>query len=104
MTVKYETISHKESFHEDHWSIKILEGKYAGVIYQYDTIEVGEETEDGGAKLKFNYIVVLNENKLELDNNEFITIMGDILLEFLQEYVGNLDEQDGNGGAEAPTE
>jgi len=104
MTVSYETLNHEASFHDDHWSIRIKEGKYSDVVYQYDTIEVGEETEDGNARLKFNYIVVENPNELELDNNEFIAIMGDILVEFIEEYVGNLDEQNGTGGAEAPTE
>jgi len=104
-TIQYEIIEHPKAFHDEHWCIRIAEGEYEGVVYQYDTIEMKiEETEEGDAVIKFDYIKVDNPNDLDLDSNEFVTIIGDILTEFLQRYLEETDEQHGTGGAEAPVE
>lgn len=102
---QYEIIEHPKALHEEHWCIKITEGEYEGVVYQYDTIDMKiEETEEGDAVIKFEYLKVENPNDLDLDSNEFITIIGDILTEFLQRYLEEADEQRGTDGAEAPVE
>lgn len=103
--IQYEIIEHPKALHEEHWCIKILEGEYEGVVYQYDTINMKiEETEDDEAVIKFEYIKVDNPNDLDLDSNEFVTIIGDILTEFLQRYLEETDEQHRTSGVETPIE
>ena len=64
--------------------IQILQGEFAGVVYHYGKARVQEAGEF--AKLQFGYTLVHSgEHDIdELQNNEeFVTIMGDILTEIL---------------------
>lgn len=92
MTVKYSMIDSDDAFHEEHWVLKIEEGKFSGVEFQYDTVNMidGEEP-----VLSFNWITLNNPTDHELTDEDFGTIIGDILVELISEHLENLDE-DGN--------
>jgi hypothetical protein len=103
MTVKYDLIEHDNSFHENHWAIKIAEGDYEGVTYQYDTVSINEE--EGDVVLSFNTITLDNPKELDLTNDEFENIIGDILTSVIEEQLEQLnDGKDGTGDTEASAE
>jgi hypothetical protein len=61
--------------------IKILKGKYEGIIYQYGKVSVIEEEEP--PRIQFDYFIESEGNfSLEVLKNDkkFITLMGDILV------------------------
>lgn len=64
--------------------IELLTGEYAGVVYHYGKVRVKEQGEMG--VLEFGYTIV-NPGKHDIDllqkQEEFVTIMGDILTEIL---------------------
>ena len=78
---------------DDFTCIKLLEGKYKGIIYKYGKVGVhpeAEEDEQGRLPLAFDYTVVRNPNDLDLlDNQAFIDYIGDILIELLDEQLKN---------------
>ena len=103
MTVKYELIEHENSFHENHWAVKINEGEYEGVAYQYDTVSINEE--EGDVVLSFNTITLANPNELDLKSDKFESIIGDILVGIIEEQLEQMtDGEDGTGSTETPTE
>lgn len=66
--------------------IGILKGKYAGVVYQYGRAKIVEE--GSFARLAFDYTIInsslFDTNDLQNDE-EFVTMIGDILTEILLE-------------------
>jgi len=64
--------------------IMVLKGEYAGVVYHYGKVRVKEQGEF--ATLEFGFTLV-NSGKHDIDllqkDEEFVTIMGDILSEIL---------------------
>lgn len=102
MPLKYQLIEHENSFHENHWAVRIEEGEYEGVAYQYDTVSINEE--EGDVVLSFNTITLENPKELDLTSDEFENIIGDILTSVIEEQLENLNGEDGTGGTETPTE
>ena len=75
---------------DDFSCIKLTEGKYRGVIYHYGKVEFGkDENPDGTLPMKFDFTVKLNptEEKLDVDNKEFVDYIGDLLIELLDEKI-----------------
>ena len=75
---------------DDFSCIKLTEGKYRGVIYHYGKVSFGkDENPDGTLPMKFDFTVRLNptEEKLDIDNNEFVDYIGDLLIELLDEKI-----------------
>lgn len=97
---KFEVVQHENAFHEDLMCIKITEGEYEGVVFQYDNIRL-EEDKDDEASISFNFITIENENELDLTAKPFIDILGEIMNELLRSFVENANRTD---GAEAPSE
>jgi hypothetical protein len=64
--------------------IMVLKGEYAGIVYHYGKVRVKEQGEF--ATLEFGFTLV-NSGKHDIDllqkDEEFVTIMGDILSEIL---------------------
>ena len=103
MPVKYQLIEHENSFHENHWAIRIEDGDYEGVMYQYDTVSINEE--EGDVVLSFNTITLENPNELDLTTSEFETILGDILTKVIEEQLEQMqNDEDGTGNTEASAE
>ena len=84
---------------EDLARIKLIGGKWDGLIYKYDTVSFLEQ-EDGDAILKFDYEVtftpegVNTDSLTENDQKVLEDLLGDILVEIVTEASGNEDRAD----------
>tara|TARA_R100000742_G_C4276074_1_gene96917 strand:- start:226 stop:531 length:306 start_codon:yes stop_codon:yes gene_type:complete len=58
---------------------KIEEGKYKGVIYTYGKVSFIEDKKSDKLRMKFDYDVHENPEKLNTDSGDFIDVIGDIL-------------------------
>ena len=72
----------------DNMAIMMEEGKYKGVAWGYTKINL-PKTEDGRAVLSFEF-EILDNAKLafeDIDEEEFMTLMGDILADQIDEQL-----------------
>ena len=69
---------------EDMQCIGIKKGKYHGVVYKYGAIALGEENGNGDLPFKFEYDI-LDNNMIPREefNDEFFTLIGDILVDII---------------------
>ena len=76
---------------QDQTLIGIKEGKFAGVVYKYGKVSFGEkEDENGNLPMRFQYdIVDNNEIPREQFGEDFFTLIGDILVEVIEEQANN---------------
>jgi hypothetical protein len=76
---------------DDFTCIKLLEGKYKGIIYKYGKVGFAkEEKPDGSLPMKFDYDIIFNPHEeSSIDKQEFIDYIGDILIEQLEKQVNN---------------
>ena len=84
-----ETVKHSSVVREGDDSklnaIRIEEGKFKGLIYFYEDVMMGEETEKGGMNLHFTLKPAQWKNNNHLTNEkEFHQIAGDILVSCLE--------------------
>jgi len=73
---------------EDQTCIGIKGGTFAGVVYKYGEISLGEETDDGKMPFKFKFDILDNNglSRPQFDaNDEWITLIGDILIDIIDE-------------------
>ena len=72
---------------DDFTCIKLLQGKYKGIIYKYGKVGFAKEEDDkGNLPMKFDYDIIFNPHEeTSIDKQEFIDYIGDILLELLEE-------------------
>ena len=71
---------------DDFTCIKIVDGKFENVIYKYGKVGFArDENPDGTLPMKFDYDILSNPNKADIDSKEFIDYIGDMLVEFLDE-------------------
>tara|TARA_A100001515_G_C4424387_1_gene161510 strand:- start:34 stop:339 length:306 start_codon:yes stop_codon:yes gene_type:complete len=63
-------------------------GKYHGVVYKYGKVGFGEENPDGTKPLRFEYNIVDNNGiPREQFGEEFFKLIGDILVEVMEEQI-----------------
>ena len=75
---------------DDFTCIKLLEGKYKGIIYKYGKVGFAkEEKPDGTLPMKFDYDIIFNPHEKDIDKQEFIDYIGDILIEQLERQLNN---------------
>ena len=75
---------------DDFSCIKILEGKYEGLIYKYNNVKLSQtENADGELPLKFTYDIMANPNKEDIKSTDFRNYIGDILVEVMEEQLKN---------------
>ena len=75
---------------DDFTCIKLLEGKYKGIIYKYGKVGFAkEERPDGTLPMKFDYDIIFNPHETNIDKQDFIDYIGDILIEQLEKQVNN---------------
>ena len=76
-----------ESGSQDQTCIGIKTGKFAGVVYKYGKVSFGkEEDENGNLPMQFQYDIVDNNGiPREQFNDEFFNLIGDILVEVMEE-------------------
>ena len=73
---------------DDFTCIKIVEGKFENVIYKYGKVGFAkDENPDGTLPMKFDYDILSNPNKADIDSKEFIDYIGDILMEQLEKQI-----------------
>jgi len=85
------TFSYIESpAHPDQTCIGINTGKFAGVVYKYGSITPIEE--NGGLTMQFEFDILEN-NSIPRDefDDEFFKLIGDILMEILDEKLNDYD-------------
>jgi len=93
---EFELIDHQDG-DNDHWCIKIKDGEYKGLIYQYQTVSINEHDSGDGAVLSFKTAVVENPNNINLTKETDQSIMGAILVNILDEQPENVKGTDENG-------
>ncbi len=75
---------------ENPWTcIGVKGGKYEGVVYKYGKVTLPEqENEDGSLPFKFDYYIV-DPNGLDRDFfcDDFVQLMGDILLDIIDDQM-----------------
>ena len=84
-----ETVKHSSVVREDDKSefnaIRIEEGKFKGLVYFYEDVMMGEETEKGAMNLHFTLKPAQWKNNNHITNEqEFHQIAGDILVSCLE--------------------
>lgn len=93
MLPKYELVDNKKAFHDDHWCVKITEGDYEGLVYQYDVVRIDDEVDDNGAaQLTFNTITIDNPNNVDLTQENDKGILGGILVEIISQQLEEMNE------------
>ena len=98
---KYELIEHPNGFHNDHWCIKIHDGEYEGLVYQYDKVKMEEDKDGDGAMITFNTITVENPNDVDLTEENEKSIMGVILTDIITQQMKEHNEN-GTSDTEKP--
>ena len=92
---RYTFVSQKD---EDFASIMIKDGKFKDVIYNYGKVSIPEEdnlNEDGTLPFRFEYSIIDNVGipREEFDE-EFFTLIGDILVDIIDEQSEENDVTD----------
>ena len=79
---------------EDMQCIGIKTGKYAGVVYKYGKVSLGEETDDGKMPFKFEFSILDNNliPRKEFDGDEFPRLIGDILVDVIDRQENKHDD------------
>jgi len=95
MSVQYELLEHENSFHDNHWAVKLTEGKYTDVVFQYDTVSMREENDE--VVLEFNTITLDNPNEMDLTTDEFESTIGGILTDIIEKHLEEQEKNDENG-------
>ena len=92
-----ESYVYVESKKQDQTCIGIKGGKYAGVVYKYGNVSLGEETEDGNMPFKFKFEIIDNNAIPKEDFKEdFHNLVGDILVDIIEEQNAESDNRENN--------
>ena len=78
---------------EDMQCVGIKEGSFAGVVYKYGKVSLGEENSNGTLPFRFEYDI-LDSNLIprESFNDEFFELIGDILVDIIDRQEGDIVE------------
>lgn len=79
-----EDITFVENIKSDLYGIKILKGKYEGVVFCYGEVKIKEDPANDQCKLSFNYQIQKCPKGFKEDN-EFENYLGDVLTKLIQE-------------------
>ena len=92
-----ESYVYVESKKQDQTCIGIKGGKYAGVVYKYGNVSLGEETKDGNMPFKFKFDIIDNNAIPKEDFKEdFMNLIGDILVDIIEEQNAESDNRKDN--------
>jgi hypothetical protein len=88
MSIKWSWVSRKD---DKQASLRLGEGRFEGVVYSYGKVTVPnleEENSKGNLPFRFEYSILDNANiDKEEFGEEFFTIIGDILVNILDEQL-----------------
>ena len=86
-----------ESTSQDQTCIGIQDGKFAGVVYKYGDVSLGEETKDGSMPFKFKFDIIDNNAVPKEDfKDDFMNLIGDILVDIIEEQYAEPDNRENN--------
>ena len=89
-----ESYVYVESKTEDQTCIGIKGGKFAGVVYKYGDVSLGEETKDGSMPFKFKFDIIDNNAVPKEDfKDDFMNLIGDILVDIIEEQNAESDNR-----------
>ena len=89
-----ESYVYVESKAQDQTCIGIKGGKFAGVVYKYGNVSLGEETQDGNMPFKFKFDIIDNNAIPKEDFKEdFMNLIGDILVDIIEEQNAESDNR-----------
>ena len=75
---------------DDFSCIKLTNGKYKDIIYTYGHVKFASEpNEENRLPLKFTYDVQRNPNNIDTESEDFRIVIGDILVEVIEEQLKN---------------
>lgn len=98
-TIKY-SLTDSGSLDNDHWAIRIDNGEFQSVVFQFMHVsidEINEGADDAEAKIHFTYTVLDDEFGLVDDNPEgFEKEIAKILQSVMLESIGEEDGSNGN--------
>lgn len=98
----YKVVPNPQNEGDEQQAFQILEGKFQDVIYKYNKFGVNESpNDDGTLTYKFEYDIleipeeIVNKQYADEEGKEFETLIGDILIEVLQENIEVNESEDG---------
>lgn len=103
-TISY-TLTDTGSLDNDHWAIRIDNGKFTNVLFQFDTVGIEEVLDESSgeaqAKVSFTYTVLDDEfGMTEEAEEEFKQEMSMILQAIMEESSEEKNGSDGNHNTE----
>ena len=73
---------------DDFSCIKLLDGRYEGIIYKYDKVAFEKAPLDGSdILLRFTYEIMTNPNDEDILSDDFRNYIGDILVEIVDQQL-----------------
>jgi hypothetical protein len=97
--IKHKTVIAEEEMNEGSMAvIELEEGDFKGVQFKYGTMTFGEEDDEGGCELTFEFDVInypdeIAESKDHLEKNEdFQNVVSNLLIDILEDFVENQDQ------------
>ena len=92
-----ESYVYVESKTQDQTCIGIKGGKFAGVVYKYGSVSLGEETKDGNMPYNLEFDTVDNNAIPKEDfGDDFMNLIGDILVDIIEEQYAEPDNRKDN--------
>ena len=98
----YEIVPNPQNDNDEQQAFRIKEGKFQDVIYKYNKFGVNENpNDDGTLTYKFEYDIleipeeIVNKQYADEEGKEFESLIGDILIEVLQENIEVNESEDG---------
>ena len=86
-----------ESTSQDQTCIGIKDGEFAGVVYKYGKVSVGEELEDGSMPFQFEFDIIENNAiPREKFGEEWTKLIGDILVDIMDDKYAESDNTKNN--------
>jgi hypothetical protein len=99
--IDFSLIDYTDPAGEKFTAFNILAGEFTGVIYNYGKVKVDEN--EVPPKLSFNYRII-DSGKHDIDelcsNEDYIKIMGDILVKVLIDQLGEVDAKNRTNNSE----
>jgi len=102
LTEWYDIVSNPQNKDDEQQVFHIKQGKFQDVVYKYNRFGVNDNpNEDGTLTYKFEYDIleipenIVNKQYADEEGKEFETLIGDILIEVIQDNIIETESEDG---------
>ena len=102
LTEWYDIVPNPQNEDDEQQAFHIKQGKFQDVIYKYNRFGVDENpNEDGTLTYKFEYDIleipdnIVNKQYADEEGREFENLIGDILIEVIQDNIKKTESEDG---------